>query len=86
MVVENILREKGLLLSGSKSYARLFNENGITNGGDINCRLDTPSSYAVQKMIKDLPTPSKPRPDTSSAQVSAAISNPGGIIPVSKRN
>ena len=84
MVVENILREKGLLLSGSRSYARLFSNDARPNAGDINCTLDTNSSYAVQKMIMDLPTPSKPRPDTSSAQVSAAISNPGGVITVNK--
>ena len=79
IVVENILREKGLLLSGSKSYSKFFDEKSRTPAGNIKC-LDTASSYAVQKMLKDLPTPSKPRPDTSSAQVSAAISNPSGIL------
>ena len=79
IVVENILREKGLLMSGSKSYSKFFDEKSRTPAGNIKC-LDTASSYAVQKMLKDLPTPSKPRPDTSSAQVSAAISNPSGIL------
>ena len=72
MVVENILREKGLLLSGSKSYSRFFNEHTRADAGNIICSYDA-SSYAVQKMIMDLPTPTKPRPDTSSAQVSAAV-------------
>ena len=66
-------------MSGSKSYSKFFDEKSRTPAGNIKC-LDTASSYAVQKMLKDLPTPSKPRPDTSSAQVSAAISNPSGIL------
>ena len=66
-------------MSGSKSYSKFFDEKSRTPAGNIKC-LDTASSYAVQKMLKDLPTPSKPRPDTSSAQVSAAISNPSGVL------
>ena len=79
MVVENILREKGLLLSGSKSFTRFFNEENQTPGGNMKC-FDSASSYAAQRMLMDLPTPSKPRRDTSSAQVSAAISNGSGIL------
>ena len=79
MVVENILREKGLLLSGSKSYARFFQDPGQCLAGNMKC-YDSASSYAAQRMLMDLPTPSKPRRDTSSAQVSAAINNGNGIL------
>ena len=79
MVVENILREKGLLLSGSKSYARFFDDQNQTSVGNMKC-FDSASSYAAQRMLMDLPTPSKPRRDTSSAQVSAAINNGTGIL------
>ena len=79
MIVENILREKGLLLSGSKSFTRFFTEENQTPAGNMKC-FDSASSYAAQRMLMDLPTPSKPRRDTSSAQVSAAISNGSGIL------
>ena len=79
--MENILREKGLLLSGSRSHAKYSVENNRSDAGSMVCR---DNSYAVQKMLMDLPTPSKPRPDMSSSQVSAAISNPNGIISATK--
>ena len=78
-MVESILREKGLLLSGSRSYSRFVDENNRTAVGDIKC-FDTANSYAVKKMLMDLPTPTKPRPDTSSVQVSAAVNNKNFIL------
>ena len=64
VIVENILREKGLLFSTPDKHAPVkMHSSGVS------------SSYAVQRMLQDLPTPTKPRPETFSRQVSAAVCN-----------